>query len=154
MKISRRMMLAGGVGAACAAGAAAVGGRHHWRRLRQPSAGDLAGLLRERLGHLPLDEGGVDAFAQEYVRRYGASPMSVHHERTLGGVLRLDAALRLAPAELRQEILDFERHLVSRYLLSTTYFRAPRGEPVRYLAFADPYEMGCANPLAQFTINE
>ena len=149
MRISRRMWLAGGVAALGTAGGAAAAGAHLWRRLTHPAAGDLARLIWHRLGHLPLDPAGVDAFADEYARRYGMAPARVHHERTLGGLLRHDSMLAYLPEERRQAIVDFERGLVSRYLLSTTYFRAPAGETVRYIGFADPYEMVCTNPLAR-----
>jgi len=147
MRVSRRAWLwsvAGVVGALGAAGSA-----HHWRRLRRPSADDFARLLHDRLSHLPLDAAGVERFAREYVSRYGPQAAAVHHRETLGGVWRVDALRRLLPAARQQRVITFERKLVSLYLRSTDYFRTPAGTPVRYVAFADPYEIGCANPLAR-----
>jgi hypothetical protein len=138
--------LAGVVGAA----AAAAGGAYHWRRLKDPAAADFVHIIRTRLGHLNLDPAGVDRFAREYVARYGAAAAAVHHRETLGGVLRIDALRALLPEARQQRLLSFERHLVSLYLRSTTYFTSPSAARVRYVAFADPYEIGCANPLAKF----
>jgi hypothetical protein len=142
--VSRRSLLLG----LLATAGGVMAGTHHWRRLRQPAAGDVAALIYDRLNHLPLDPAGVDRFAREYVARYGAFAASVHHRRTLGGTFRIDAVRRLLPQERQQALLSFERKLISYYLRSTDYFQTTRPREVRYVAFADPYEVGCANPLA------
>jgi hypothetical protein len=148
-RFSRRLWLVGSLATIGGLGAFAAGAQYQWRRFTDPGARDLAALLRHRLGHLPLDSEGVDRFADEFVRRFGARPMQRHQELTLGGLLCFDAVLTRLPDERRTEIIDFERGLVGRYLLSTTYFRAPAGTLVEYVAFADPYETVCANPLAE-----
>jgi hypothetical protein len=149
-RFSRRMWVAGGLVWATAAGAWVVAGAsYQWRRVKHPTASDLADIVSHRLAHLPLEASGVEAFAEEYVHRFGTAPMVVHQERTLGGMLCFDSVLWRLPLEQRQPIVDFERGLIARYLLSTTYFHEPAGAPVRYVAFADPYEVGCANPLAR-----
>jgi hypothetical protein len=48
----------------------------------------------------------------------------------------------------------FERRMVSYFLRSTDYFRVPQGTPARFVAFADPYEVGCSNPLAQLGLDD
>lgn len=147
-RLSRRAWLRSAAGVVGAL-AGVAGAAHHWRRLKRPSADDLARLLRDRLSHLHLDPAGVDAFTREYVARYGPLAAAVHHKNTLGGLLRIEALRRLLPAARERRLLSFERKLISLYLRSTDYFRTPSGTPVRYVAFADPYEVGCANPLAQ-----
>lgn len=122
---------------------------YHWRRLGHPSASDLGALLHSRLAHLPLDPLAVDAFTREYVARYGAFGASVYHKETFGGLFRIDALRALLPEERERHLLSFERRLVSLFLRSTDYFRTAPGTVVRYQAFADPYEVGCANPLAK-----
>jgi hypothetical protein len=129
--------------------AGGLAGGWHWRRLRRPEAADLAALLRDRLSHVPFEVETVDRFAREYVRRYGPLAMSAHHRDTFGGLLRIEAVGRLLPDRYGRDVVDFERRLVALCLRSTTYFSEP-GEPVRFVAFADPYEVGCANPLARF----
>jgi hypothetical protein len=141
---SRRQLVFG----ALAAAGAVVAGTFHWRRLRRPSAADIASLIRDRLAHLDLDPGGVDRFARDYAERYGVFSMSVHHRDTLGGALRLGPIRQLLPSRRHQTLLNLERRLISYYLRSTDYFQPNRSGPVRYLAFADPYAGACANPFA------
>jgi hypothetical protein len=143
-RFSRRGLVFG----AFAAVGALVTGAYHWRRLRRPSEADVAALIRDRLAHLDLDPGGVDRFARDYVERYGAFSMSVHHRNTLGGALRFDPIIQLLPARRQQALLHFERRLISYYLRSTDYFQSNRSGAVRYRRFADPYEGACTNPFA------
>jgi hypothetical protein len=143
-RLSRRRLVFG----AFATAAGALAGAHHWRRLRRPSAHDIAALIQDRLGHLELDPEGVDRFAHDYAERYGALSMSVHHRDTLGGLLRLDPVRHLLPSHRHQAVVHFERRMVSYYLRSTDYFRQGRSGPVRYVAFVDPYAGACANPFA------
>jgi hypothetical protein len=149
-RLTRRSLLAGGVGAV-AAGLAAGG--YEWRKLRRPSAADIVEFIQRRLGDRNLDLEGVDRFAREYVGRYGAAGMSTHHKRTLGGLLGIDAVRRRLPALREQEILEFERKMISLYLRSTDYFHTPPGTRVRYVAFAEPYSAFCANPFARFDLS-
>jgi hypothetical protein len=141
---TRRQVLVGG---AAVAAAAAFGG-YEWRRLRHPSADDLARLLRRRLGHLRFRDDAVDRFAHEYVARYGPQAMAAHTRATGGGLFEIDALRRHHSLERQQTILAFERRTISYFLRSTDYFRVPSGSPVRYVAFPDPYAMPCANPFA------
>ncbi len=142
--LSRRRLILG----ACATAAGAVAGAYHWRRLRRPSAGDIAAMIQDRLGHLDLDQDGLTRFARDYVEQYGAFSMSVHHRDTLGGILRLDPVRQLLPSRRQQALLHLERRMVSYYLRSTDYFQKGRAGPVRYLAFPDPYAGACTNPFA------
>lgn len=122
---------------------------YHWRRLRRPEASDLGALLQSRLSHLPLDPDAIDAFTREYVARYGAFGAAVFHKETLGGLFRIHALRGMLSDERERRVVSFERKLVSLFLRSTDYFRTAPGTVVRYRAFADPYEVGCANPLAR-----
>ena len=145
--LSRRAWL-WSVGSLLAAGGGAAAA-FHWRRLRRPEASDLGALLRSRLAHLPLDPTAIDSFTAEYVSRFGAFGASVFHKETLGGIFRVEVLRQMLPDERARRVLSFERKLVSLFLRSTDYFRTPPGTVVRYQAFADPYEVGCSNPLAR-----
>ena len=146
-RVSRRLLLTGGVAFVGAAGAA-----YHIRRVRWPSASDIASLIERRVGHLSLADDAIEKFAAEYTRRFGALSMSRHHRDTLAGLLSIDVFRRMAPAEKEQALLDFERRMVSYFLRSTDYFRTASGTVVQYVAFPDPYELPCSNPLAVLTL--
>jgi hypothetical protein len=118
--------------------------------MRAPSPADIEALIYRRLAYMPLDPAGVAEFAAEYARRYGVLSMSVHFRETFGGLLATEAVLPLLPVERSQRLFTFERRLVSSFLRSTDYFRrdAGDGRSVRYVAFADPYELPCNHPFA------
>ena len=141
----RRWMLSG-----LAAGVALALGGRHWRRLRQPAAGDLAGFIRDRLSHLNLDPSAPDAFSEEYTRRFGPAVMAVHSRLTFGGLVS-GATLRRISDDRARRAVDLERRLVSDFLRSSTYFREPTGSLVRFVAYPDPYEGPCTNPFADLT---
>ena len=138
-RISRRLLLTGGVAFVGAAGAG-----YHVRRVRWPSAADIASLIERRVGHLPVADDAIDLFAGEYARRFGPLSMSRHHRDTFAGLLSIDAFRRMAPAAKEQALLDFERRMVSYFLRSTDYFRTPPGTAVHYVAFPDPYDKAVA----------
>jgi hypothetical protein len=144
-RFTRRQVLVGG---AAVATAAALGGGYEWRRLRHPGAGDVARLIRRRLGHLQFRADAVERFAREYVARYGPQAMAAHTRATFGGLFEIDALRRRLPLDRQQTIVTFERRTISYFLRSTDYFQLPAGSPVSYVAFPDPYERPCANPFA------
>jgi hypothetical protein len=129
---------------------ALASGTYQWRRLRRPSADDLAALIRRRLSYLDLDPSAPDDFAREYVRRFGALAMARHHWATFGGLVSANGLRRLAPARARLA-QTFERRTVSYFLRSTSYVRDP-ATPIRYIGFPDPYEGPCANPFAMLSL--
>ena len=145
-RLTRRTWLTGIVTGLLALG----GGSYQWRRLRRPSADDLAALIRRRLSHLDLDSSAPEDFAREYVRRYGALAMAQHHRATFGGFVSAIGLRVVSPARARR-VQTFERRTVSYFLRSTTYFREPAA-PVRYVGFPDPYEGPCANPFATLSL--
>jgi hypothetical protein len=52
----------------------------------------------------------------------------------------------------KNEIDTFEYRLVSKFLLSTDFFSkgADENQPVKYIAYNNPYRVGCLNPMARF----
>lgn len=145
MTISRRAVLVAGVGVA-----GAIVGARAWRKLSRSSAHDIEALLRKRLGYLTFDATALALFSEEYVKRYGAQAMRVHYEQTFGGIVEWFPFRRLLPADRAHDVRTFERRLVSLFLRSTDCFSKSRtaGQPIAYLAFADPYQLPCANPFA------
>lgn len=105
------------------------------RRRRDP-AGVVAEVVRRRLSHLDLDPGDLGRFADDYLARAGP-----------GKLKKLEV---LADGERSLALQQFEREIVAAFLLGSDFFDRP-GEPeaASYVAFPDPYELGCANPLAR-----
>lgn len=145
-RLSRRWFLMAALMTAAAAPALPA-----LRRVRSPEGRDLAALLDRLLGsHLVLDPSATAQFASAYVARFGPASMGVYARLVLGGIFQAAPYRDLLPRARQTRIVDFERRMVSYFLRSTDYFRVPHGTQVRFVAFADPYEGGCANPLARF----
>lgn len=150
MSLSRRGFLLSLLGLSALAGGGLA--LHNQRRAASDPELFLADLLRRRLPHLELEDGLLARFAREHLARAG------DFERTR--VARLAAApgelwsrlwpLRRGAVEMSPERRLYERELMARFLLSTDYFRRGEGAGavVRWVAYPDPYELGCANPLA------
>ena len=114
--------------AALAAGVALL----PWRFLRRK---DLVRFLHDRYDYLELSPGCAEQFVDDFTRHRGR-------------VGRMLVARAQGQGEAYTEALD---HFAIAFLLSTSFFlRRDRdgGEPVRYVAFYDPYVSPCWNPLA------
>jgi hypothetical protein len=110
----------------------------------------VARIVRLRFPDARIAAEDLSAFARDFLvsdRTSGAKlaalrvGMPVMQSRTLSG---------LAPERV-QELYDrFERRVVTKFALSTGFFERAAGDqaPLRYRGLADPYLMGCANPLA------
>lgn len=84
------------------------------------------------------------------------------HRQTLGR--KFDAAIfvmdnewsrSLLPENRRGGIERFERRVLTDFLFSTDYFTSAGQDVQRmtYVDYADPYSVGCRNPLARFEID-
>lgn len=103
-----------------------TGGVITWFRRRQPPPspeGQIVEALRHKLSHLRPRTEDLQRFAREHLT-YAATMHELGDQR--------------------------ERVVVARFLLATDYFRQSSGRPetVRYIAYPDPYALGCANPFA------
>lgn len=146
------MLIGAGVALAAAGGATAVGVRMV-RRVKRPTSADLAQVIDGLLAdHVPLAPGATMAFAEAYMATIGTSRAARSARLTLGGYLKRRPVRALLSADRARDLRRFERALVSLFLLSTDHFRVPPGTPARFVAFADPYTSGCANPLANLAL--
>lgn len=144
----RGVLIAGGLAAAGAA-AGAVVGVSVVRRVKAPTTADLAAVLDGLLAHhIALTQDATTRFADEYLERFGGNGIARNARLTLGGYFKRQALRRVIPGYRQQDVMRFERALVAMFLKSTDHFRIPPATPARFVAFADPYESGCANPLA------
>ena len=142
MSWTRRSVLLSLLGITVATG----GGLTVLRLIRAPRTPEqfVLDLLGRRLAHLDVEPSSLLAFAREHLARAGRAELAELQElaaedppRTAAG-----AAGSLARRQL-------ERRIVARFLLgSDAYQRQDSAAPVRFVAYPDPYEIGCANPLA------
>ena len=103
---------------------------------------------------LRADRDGLDAFAADLLALRPAVARHPGYESYLSWSWLQDLGLlrRLVPGAITGDIDAFEGTVVTSFLLSTDFFDRlgdPEGR-VSYIAFADPYVSGCANPLARF----
>jgi hypothetical protein len=129
MKHSRRVILLGlGVG---------LGG---WWVLRPDTPREgLQRLLARLLSHFDVAPDAIPTFVRAYLDLEGDFGYRDYEQRRR----------RLSFASRDARIAAFEENLVSRFLLSTTYFQFP-DLPVKWVRLMDPYTSGCANPFARF----
>lgn len=107
----------------------------------------LKQLLRSRLSYLTFSDDVVDAFMRDFS---ADSPDRFAHLRSTAYVgQKALYSQDLVTSGL--PIFRFERFVISAFLLSTDFFRrgAQTDTPLRYVAYNDPYKVGCANPFAR-----
>lgn len=99
----------------------------------------LVSTIRTKLSYLKLEDGAPEAFARDFDADYGP-----FHVSLLQKLLGQQGVKTQVGAE------DFDNIVVSRFLLSTDFFRngSDESKPVRYLAYFDPYTGACGNPFA------
>ena len=140
--LSRRAFLigTGASGAGLAAGAASAAAAS--------PQGTVERFVRAACPAEGLSDAEVARFAKDFLERSTLSPA---RRRVVLFLMENRWAQALAPEAVRARQARQERHLVTRFLLSTDAFDADRAPgPPRYWGYADPYESGCANPVARF----
>lgn len=147
MKISRRALFGGG---AAATGLAAFGGY----RFMAPAA-DTPGTIADFIvRHVPQAK-----VTDEAVKRFVADVADPPKRRLLQHNFEVHMALLANPSFKRFlnanqmfHQMNMERSLISLFLKSTDVLIAPDAPQISYIAFADPYETGCSNLLADFAL--
>jgi hypothetical protein len=136
--ISRRRFLISGV----ATMTAAVAG---WAYLQEFTYHNLIiSVLHRKLSYLELDESSLGKFAADFAGDYG----TLGHKGQLLALSR--PVLPLVDSLAADEVTRFEDRVVSKFLLSTDFFRngADETRPVKYVAYYNPYNVACGNPFA------
>lgn len=104
----------------------------------------IPALLREFIGDYRMNtkdqRGFIDAFAQDYGEAKLVAVIGLHHIR---------ARTSLGIAYTDQKVEQFERQLLTAFLVSTDYLRQP-GETNPLLSFIG-YQVPCNNPYARFS---
>lgn len=138
MRLTRRQLL---ISALASLGASVAG----WAYAEEYDYKALIiSVLHRRLGYLNLDEGSLNQFSTDFIDDYGTLGLQ-------GRLLALGRpALGLIENVQEDEVSRFEDRVVSKYLLSTDFFRnnADEALPVRYVVYYNPYKVACANPFA------
>jgi hypothetical protein len=105
----------------------------------------IARIVRTQVPDAQVGDGDMEAFIQAFLA----------HRRQLDKILAVRAVLAptsgLLPERLRKRLERLDHQVVSSFLLGTDYFDPDRpSKTVSFIAYPDPYENGCANPLARF----
>ena len=139
--IDRRAFLFGaGTAAALGAGAAPA--------LAAPAQGVVERFVRRSCPSQGLSDAEVADFAQGFLAH---SQLAGARRRMVLFLMENRWAHAMVPSRVRDAQERQERHLVTRFALSTDLFDAGRDDgPPRYWGYADPYGAGCANPVARF----
>lgn len=128
-----------------------------WLGLRGTGSPDdiVIGYLRRMLPGLAVPEADMREFASQYLEGFG---------EWVRGRIRLERALLLLarpglldalPEKMRLGQEDAARDLLTTFLFSTDFFTTAEARPERtvYVAYADPYGVGCRNPLSCKTLD-
>lgn len=139
-KLSRRGLLIGGGLAAVAAPTILA-----FDLLIRPHHA-ITAHLRRLLPHLAVETKDILVFAEQFLRETGGS---LRHWREMGTM-----SLAFAPALIQERLGShpgpWSEELLTKFLFSTDFFGAANRDPTktRYVAYADPWALGCANPLS------
>ena len=141
MRVSRRAFLFGAAGIAVA-GSAAV------PALAADGQEVIERFVRRNCPTEGLSNAEIADFAGAFMQR---ASLTGHRRRVMLFLLDNPWAHAAMPRRIREAQERQERHLITRFMLSTDAFDAERdpGAP-RYWGYADPYTSGCANPVARF----
>ncbi len=107
-------------------------------------------IVRLRFPGVAIAPADLRAFARDFLVHDRTSGAKMAALRVGMPVMQTPWLAGLAPGRA-QELYDrFERRVVTRFALSTGFFERAAGDrtPLTYRGLADPYLMGCANPLA------
>ncbi|MDA8870105.1 hypothetical protein N9H93_01775 [Rhizobiaceae bacterium] len=112
------------------------------------SEATLIGFLNRNLGLMQVTPDELHAFTRALLSDWKLTPA---RRRAVLFFIEHPSALSLVPSRLRAAQDRKERWILTKFLTSTNVFEDGNDlAQAEYVAFSDPYEMGCANPLARF----
>ena len=140
VKVRRRLLLGGLLGACVVAGVGMT-------VLPLAPEERLKRLLRSRLHYLQIPDEAIESFTKDFI---ADSETRFNHFRSSMYVAQR-AIYGVEVFSERLPFFRFERFVISSFLLSTNFFRqgADPSKPIRYVAYNDPYKLGCANPFVR-----
>lgn len=115
----------------------------------------IVAYLRRELPGLAVSDGQMRGFADEHVcRRFSAGGKSatVQNQLVLAAMNLDQSTVRSLPESALAPYIYHTRELMTTFLFSTDFFGPAGRMPGRtqFIAYADPYALGCRNPLAGF----
>jgi hypothetical protein len=144
--MTRRALVVAG-----AASVAAAAGLPAWNAASDPRS-TIRAMVMRHIGSAPVEPGAVDAFVEDFVR----------HEKRLrrdgfaiGNVCEafgIDDIVR-ACVNNAKYLHRVEEQVIDLFVRSSDLLAADRRptDPIRYIAFWDPYAAACRNPFADLT---
>ncbi len=108
--------------------------------------------LRSVLPKLAVKNTDLESFASSYTERLDPAGRKSLYYDAIFFFLEYPSLQGVIPARYEHGYELITRSLLTTFLLSTDFFTEAGQKPQRtsYVAFADPYAVGCRNPLAQF----
>jgi len=147
MKLTRRNLLI--AGAATGLVPTAIAGR----ALAREPQDTIVDHIRSTTGNKGISTANLYQFADKFVsiRRPSMGPKFFDAAMV---IMDNPWSKRLLPAGRRIVYDGLERTLLTDFLFSTDFFTSADRDlhGMKYQDYADPYSMGCANPLAQFGV--
>jgi len=142
--ITRRGLLLGGAVAAIAPATVVVG------TLITPHENIMVAYLRHKLPGLAVGRDDLEAHARRFAATIPFEDERFHYAPILS-VMANPVVEPTLPGRVRGPYEEFTRRLMTGFLLSTDFFGTAGAQPsrTRYVAYRDPYELGCSNPLAR-----
>ncbi len=144
--VSRRSVLLGGAAAAVfpvgLAGSYLATSREHI----------VINYLRNLLPGLAVKDSDLATFATSFVDRLDPDGRRKLYFDTIFFFIQYPSLQGAIPGRYRPGYELYTRSLLTTFLLSTDFFTdaGQKPEQTSYVMFADPYEVGCRNPIAQF----
>lgn len=142
MKISRRNLILAGSG-----GIAVLAGRSAWILADSNARPDMiASVVRDELPYMRIPAETLNAFVADYVNFVKTQDFDILTR--LAG-FKIGGIMRSSRSKTRQN--SIRESIASKFLLSTDFFSngSDISQQVNYVAFADPYQNSCSNPLAK-----
>lgn len=139
--LSRRSFFLAGTAAAAAASAAIP-----LSAAARPE-GAIVGFIKHNIPGIAVPDETLHVFAREYLNRSGWQGKRLV---SVAVVMENPWIVRFLPSSLQARYKSRFRDLMTTFLFSTDFFTSGSRDPSRtsYLAYSDPYEAGCGNPLA------
>jgi len=121
--------------------------------IREPYERLIVEAISRRLDWLKIDKAGLAKFAEDFVARHPKTPLRTLVISSSTMVVYGLHRPSVTTSAIGRRLAIFEDFVCEQFLLGSDLFSSDGNENsiVRYIAFPDPYERGCANPFARYS---